>query len=996
MHSKVVIASLVCMLAASFGAGNKAASDFKKTNRETKEMVCRAPNDNGTEFFIINDMISNGDEARAVFTSEKRIYNARVVKTTPGVNVRLVKQTYSANVFIIADATKTKQAVMVAFGVGSSKASLKTITKTIYIYNDGQTNCYSALSEADVLAKYFMNYVATPEQRAALANGSPSFEGTSSGITGPELPDIPDPNPDPHPDPWPPIPDPDPWPPVPPNPPRFQRGFEPGDWTGGPLIPFDPFTPGPEESYVNFIFGDKQDMEVTVSTVSNSGINQRVGTGLNAQVNWYDENNVVHPAKGVSVQFYANGAVLHDMGHIFSQEPMSYDYRTGVTGYCNVDVRSDCRLNLIEARVCADSSSTRVEDNFMIDYPFFARASSDPFTFALSDYAEVNFTINIYSKKSERGEAFAMSQMQNVPYDYAAQFSDDVDAVKTIYPSEHTYYDGENNVIMVQPEDKKSWDVLNHEYGHHIADELELCSISNDRVMHNVFEDLTVENGDAEGKQLAYSEGLATYLGIASQMYYSNRYNFAGYGDEVYQDSFRDVTVDYNQFGLGQNNYDNADGVEARVTSVLLKLMDDNARPNDNVALGHENMFNCIEAAHSSSANIHNLIAKIAETYPQLANDVYDITDAESIPDLSEDEWTIMIYASGGDFGQDELMNEIYEMLSATGQPANVNVIIEAGGARYWPAPGQHIDLHDSPNPLDIQLSATCLNRLYIKNGQLRFDEPAPLANMGASSTFEDFLNWGLNEYPAQKVGVILWDVDGRGLQGVCYDEVNYRHDPLLASEMHTALENVFEDNNIEDKLEFVGYDASRMQVLDIAEFNSDFFNYMVASQSIKSDDGWEYDFLLEEVYAGSDTETILETIVDSYFFGDDIDNQASMSVLDLNMMEEYLDCFDYLVDIISEDNNHPYGVEEECLQNLPDSLVNIYDSYGVFLNLACSVFFQIRLADVSNYMDALDGLVIYNDAETSSYHGLSLFVPINGDAYPASETRLTNWYNLF
>ena len=102
MHSKVVIASLVCMLAASFGAGNKTTSDFKKTNRETREMACRAPNDNGTEFFIINDMISNGDEARAVFTSEKRIYNARVVKTTPGVNVRLVKQTYSANVFIIA------------------------------------------------------------------------------------------------------------------------------------------------------------------------------------------------------------------------------------------------------------------------------------------------------------------------------------------------------------------------------------------------------------------------------------------------------------------------------------------------------------------------------------------------------------------------------------------------------------------------------------------------------------------------------------------------------------------------------------------------------------------------------------------------------------------------------------------------------------------------------------------------------------------------------
>ena len=268
---------------------------------------------------------------------------------------------------------------------------------------------------------------------------------------------------------------------------------------------------------------------------------------------------------------------------------------------------------------------------------------------------------------------------------------------------------------------------------------------------------------------------------------------------------------------------------------------------------------------------------------------------------------------------------------------------------------------------------------------------------MGASSTFEEFLNWGLSEFPAEKYGVILWDEDGRGMDGVCFDEVNYRHDPLLASEVYTALENVFEDNGIQEKFEFIGYDACRMQVQDIAELNSDFFNYMVASQNIRSDDGWEYDAFLEDVYHDEDTETILRTVVDTYFVGDGINNESTMSVLNLNMMEDYVDCLDGILATVATNMINTHYLVSDAVFGLQGTIVSTYDTFAVIENLLASINYGLLPVDANNYLNALNNLVVYSRAtQNSNFHGLSCYIPEVYEDYPASETRLTAWRNVF
>ena len=246
-------------------------------------------------------------------------------------------------------------------------------------------------------------------------------------------------------------------------------------------------------------------------------------------------------------------------------------------------------------------------------------------------------------------------------------------------------------------------------------------------------------------------------------------------------------------------------------------------------------------------------------------------------------EWTIMLYICGSDLESENgfATSDINEILSVSGQPDDVNFIIETGGSSSWSKSG---------------ISSDNLGRWHVSGKKLVKDTEISDAGMGERSTFESFLNWGLNNYPAEKTGVILWN-HGGALEGVCYDE-NHNNNTLQNNEVKQALSNVLGTDN---KLEFIGYDACLMQVQEIAEFNSPYANYMVASQETEAGEGWDYDTWLDDLYAKKDTKTILKAIVDGfiadnggvtgtgyYYQGTYYPSDQTLSYLDLSKMSAY------------------------------------------------------------------------------------------------------------
>ena len=79
----------------------------------------------------------------------------------------------------------------------------------------------------------------------------------------------------------------------------------------------------------------------------------------------------------------------------------------------------------------------------------------------------------------------------------------------------------------------------------------------------------------------------------------------------------------------------------------------------------------------------------------------------------------------------------IQEMLD-NNIPSTTTVVIQTGGAKKW-------------RVLDIDPSRS--QRYLIKDGELTLLSETDKQNMGESKTLSDFLKWGVETYPAEKMG---------------------------------------------------------------------------------------------------------------------------------------------------------------------------------------------------------------------------------------------------
>ena len=189
--------------------------------------------------------------------------------------------------------------------------------------------------------------------------------------------------------------------------------------------------------------------------------------------------------------------------------------------------------------------------------------------------------------------------------------------------------------------------------------------------------------------------------------------------------------------------------------------------------------------------------------------------------------WTIFVYLCGTDleskmFQGGNGTRDLKEMMAATAN-SKVRFVIQTGGTKFW---------HNS------QVDEDKNQRFVIENGKLVKVEEGGKANMGKSSTLADFLKWGVKNFSAEKMGVVLWDHGGGSITGVCYDE-NEDWDALTLRELDAALLSVYQ--TMTDKFEFIGMDACLMGTAETANIAASYARYMIASEEMEAGAGWDY-----------------------------------------------------------------------------------------------------------------------------------------------------------
>ena len=374
--------------------------------------------------------------------------------------------------------------------------------------------------------------------------------------------------------------------------------------------------------------------------------------------------------------------------------------------------------------------------------------------------------------------------------------------------------------------------------------------------------------------------------------------------------------------------------------------------------------------------------------------------DVEWIDTSSEDDsFTILVYMigsnleSGGEAGLEAggaATRDLMEM--AEGRWGDdVNLIIETGGAAEW---------------ANDAVSADKLQRFEMRDGSLDLLEELPLEQMSAQSPLKEFISYGVENYPAKRFGLILWNHGGGLLGGYGNDEL-YDQANMMISDVASAIKKSGAH------MEFVGFDACMMATFENAYALKDCANYLIASEESESNIGWYYTDWLNSLGEDPDmeTESLGRKIVDGMISSNqefDSENEdsynefedyvyekygveveygksATLSMIDLSMMDDVYEAWlTYLLSLKDDLDNDGFAAQSKArLEARGYGDIKEVDPYtGNVTEMHYDMVDLLDYIDKTHLTGSFDlektirDCIAYENSEIPGSNGLSVYIP--------------------
>ena len=351
--------------------------------------------------------------------------------------------------------------------------------------------------------------------------------------------------------------------------------------------------------------------------------------------------------------------------------------------------------------------------------------------------------------------------------------------------------------------------------------------------------------------------------------------------------------------------------------------------------------------------------------------------------DQNKDTWAIWVYLCGSNLESDygNATQNLGE-LDTYVFPEGVTAILETGGTPVW---------HNSVLDPDY-LERWEFRRASSGSNSMNLVEQLPLSNMEEESTFEDFLRFCKDNYPAEHVMMIVWDHGGGTTGGVCND-FNYMDDGNLAiSEMQKAFKNVFGENPGKKPLDILGFDCCLMATLDVAAAFDGYADYLIASEETIPGSGWDYSEIIKTLVNNPQYSPaqFAAAVCNGYYekyHRENKEGSLTISITDLNKVEPLVQAYEQLgKDLVKEVAEDPDSFIELAMNaaatenyggnSRSQGYVNYIDLFGFASG------YSDRLESAKQVLKTLDDCVIYNStgAYRSGSYGLSVYYPYDGD----------------
>lgn len=233
------------------------------------------------------------------------------------------------------------------------------------------------------------------------------------------------------------------------------------------------------------------------------------------------------------------------------------------------------------------------------------------------------------------------------------------------------------------------------------------------------------------------------------------------------------------------------------------------------------------------------------------AGPVAGVAQAHESDTAPKAKYTVLIYMNGssletkGKAGTADLQE-----LMKIGSGGGVNVVVETLGTRRWHLP---------------QIAADRNQRWLVEKDNLKLvDDTVGLRRLDDPATLTDFITWGVSHYPADKYVLLFWDHGGGSIAGFGTDE-RHRNTGLRLDGIQKGISDAVSRTGA--RFELVGFDTCLLATIEMASLLSPFAGYMVGSQEIAPNNGWDYGAMLQALAANPamDGAALGKAIADGY-----------------------------------------------------------------------------------------------------------------------------------
>lgn len=342
-------------------------------------------------------------------------------------------------------------------------------------------------------------------------------------------------------------------------------------------------------------------------------------------------------------------------------------------------------------------------------------------------------------------------------------------------------------------------------------------------------------------------------------------------------------------------------------------------------------------------------------------------------------EWTVLVFMNAANNLEPDSIDDMNEM-EQLGSTADVNIVVQ------W----KRIAGYDSSNG-DWRTT----RRYYVTkdsdtatvNSNLLVDMGSGV-DMGSATTLREFLQWGVRSFPARKYMVVLWN-HGAGwrayrdrlnilARGVSYDDNTGNNIRIWEMPLALSVAGV-------SKWNIVAFDASLMQMIEVAYEIRNLADYIVGSEESPPAAGYPYHRILAPVVANPaisarDLAAQIVTQTINYYNPDSTDNitQSALDAAQLDNLAQRVDALALTLLSIAPGNGLAIASARDNAQAYAEYTYK--DLWDYTEQLRARLPASQALTDAINgVQSAISQAVIaeaHSNRRVNRSHGLSIYVP--------------------